>query len=78
MSDSINEKLRLEYVGGIESAAAQTFLRLARPYTAEANRSAVAMAIELRKGVLDPVIEALSSNERPPGFCNWPIPFMLC
>ena len=35
MSENINEKLRLEYVGGIESPAAQTFLRLARPYMVE-------------------------------------------
>ncbi|KKL53654.1 hypothetical protein LCGC14_2273280 [marine sediment metagenome] len=45
---------------------------------AEAKRSAAAMAIELREGVLDPVIDALDSNRRLPGFCNWPIPFMLC
>jgi hypothetical protein len=45
---------------------------------AEAKRSAAAMALELQEGVLAPAINALESGERPPGFCNWPIPFMLC
>ena len=45
---------------------------------AEANRSGAAMAIELQKGSLDPVIEAVETGQRPPGVCKWPIPFMLC
>ena len=45
---------------------------------AEAAPHDAAMAIELGSGVLDPVIEAVSSGRRPPGFCNWPIPVLLC
>lgn len=46
--------------------------------TAEARLSPAAMAIELQEGVLEPVIQAVESGRRPPGFCNWPMPFIGC
>ncbi|HIE26402.1 TPA: N-acetyltransferase [Candidatus Poribacteria bacterium] len=46
--------------------------------TAEVNASRAAMACELEEGILQPYLQALESNEHLPGFCNWPLPFMLC
>jgi len=45
--------------------------------SAEAKPGTPAMAIALQDGTLDALIEAVEAG-RPPGFCNWPIPFMLC
>ncbi len=46
--------------------------------TAEANSSPAAMAYELEEGTIQPYMEALQAEERLPGSCNWPLPFMLC
>ena len=46
--------------------------------TVEAKSSSAAMAIGLQEGVLEAVVEAVESGRRRPGFCNWPIPFLLC
>jgi putative acetyltransferase len=45
--------------------------------TIEVERSDAAMACELQEGVLAPLLNALESGARPPGFCNWPLPFIL-
>jgi hypothetical protein len=45
--------------------------------TATVERSDAAMACELEEGVLAPLLNALESGARPPGFCNWPLPFIL-
>ncbi|MHC5036983.1 MAG: GNAT family N-acetyltransferase [Planctomycetota bacterium] len=37
-----------------------------------------AMAYPLRKGVLDPCINAQEKGERLPGFCLFPLPFLAC
>jgi len=46
--------------------------------SAEANSSPAAMAYELTGGVLQSYIAAVETNQRLPGFCNWPLPFMVC
>jgi len=46
--------------------------------TVEAKVSRAAMACELEAGILRPYLQGLESGERLPGFCNWPLPFMLC
>ncbi len=43
----------------------------------ECRLSPAAMAYELQTGALQPCIDAVESGERPPGFCNWPIWFIL-
>ena len=45
---------------------------------AEASRNAAAMACALQDGALDAVIAAVESGNRPPGFTNFPIPFIVC
>lgn len=45
---------------------------------AEASRSDAAMARELRDGALGPYLAALEADERPPGCCFWPLPFLAC
>jgi putative acetyltransferase len=44
---------------------------------AEVKLSKAAMACELQDGVLKPLLDALESKQRLPGFCNWPITFVL-
>ena len=44
---------------------------------AEVNASEAAMACELTDGVLAPLLDALQSGQRPPGACNWPLPFVM-
>jgi predicted N-acetyltransferase YhbS len=39
--------------------------------------SDAAMACELQEGVLAPLLNALGAGARPPGCCNWPLPFIL-
>ena len=46
--------------------------------TSEINPSSAAMAYELQEGVLEPYLEAVKSGKRLPGFCSWPLPFILC
>ena len=45
---------------------------------ARVERNDAVMACELRDGVLDPVLRALESGERLPGFALFPLPFLLC
>ena len=44
----------------------------------EARGDEEAMAFELEEGVLRQYLDALEGGERLPGFCNWPVFFMLC
>lgn len=44
---------------------------------AEVKHSDAAMACELQDGVLRPLVDALEAGTRLPGFCNWPLPFVL-
>lgn len=37
-----------------------------------------AMACELQDGALGAYMQAVDSGVRPPGACNWSLPFMLC
>jgi hypothetical protein len=44
---------------------------------AEVKRSDAAMACEVQDGVLQPLLDALEAEERLPGACNWPLPFVM-
>lgn len=44
---------------------------------AETILSKAAMACELQENILQPLLNALETKERLPGFCNWPITFVL-
>ena len=46
--------------------------------TAEAKPSAAAMACPLQDGALDAVAAAVQAGEHPPGFTNFPLPFIVC
>jgi hypothetical protein len=45
--------------------------------TAAVERGDPAMACALQEGALDPLLNALDAGTRPPGFVNWPLPFLL-